>query len=92
MKGSAQAWIIFLIALFCIILVYNVFTVVMAPTAATVTGILNDTTPVAGFNSTATLTNIGTVWNYFPILLILGLIIWVFIASSRAEPVYESGY
>lgn len=93
-KGSGYVWIVFLILLFCIIQLYNIFTPVMSTTDQLIGTYMNETNVSSGLynQSLTTRQNIASVWTYWPLLFIFGLIIWAYISSSKREPDYYQTY
>ena len=82
MKGSAAAWLIGLIIIFVAIFVWIIFsyvnTVILFPFANTM--LANHS------NASQTLDIIENAWNYWPVLLIFGVIMAMFIAVLKKEP------
>jgi len=94
-KGSAYIYLVLLALIFCVILVYNVFSETLSIVEPEVKTFLNET--VNQTNSTvaaqalSTIDIVGTVWHYWPILFLLLLFVWAWVSSQRKEPYYE-GY
>jgi hypothetical protein len=88
MKGSAWAWMTFLIMFFIIVLVYNIWTYVLGVVEPPVQSYIGTTNSTIATNGLATLGLIDVAWKYWPIFLLVGLIIWVFASSARREGYY----
>ena len=89
---GAATWIVFLALLFTIWLVYEAFSPAVVGLSTNVEMLVNasdaGTNSVITQNSLSTLALIGTVWQYFPILLLFGLLLWAMLGSMKTEPQY----
>ena len=87
MKGSALVWVMVLIGIFVVSLMYILFSSVIythiAPTVyneLTVTNTTDTTQAIATYNL------IELVWSWWPLILIVGLIMIGFVSAQRREP------
>jgi len=91
-KGSAFAWLVILIAIFAIGLVYMIFTNVFVGMLIPYTEAYLSTvtypngTAVNITDATATINLIKLVWNAWPLIAIIGLIVVGFVMAQRREP------
>jgi len=87
MKGIALVWIYILIGIFIIGFMYLAFSYVYYDH---IKPILNDELVYNNTSDTTpaveTLDLIDTVWRYFPIILIFGLLLYGFVAAQKREP------
>jgi hypothetical protein len=85
MKGVAMTWIFILVSIFFIAIVYIIFSYVL----------YGDNIGIANMVSTDTINNTGAqqtintvniVWRWWPVPLIIGLILFGIVSSQRREP------
>lgn len=92
MKGVVYVYMVILLIMFVMIFLYIIFSYPLALTTSMIVPIINNTPDSAvKTNALEQITNIGLVWKYWPILLIVGIVLWGLIASQKKEPMYE-GY
>jgi hypothetical protein len=86
MKGSAICWLEILVAIFVISLMYLLFTQVIYVyiKPSVMTGI--NTSGANITNALQTFAIIDMVWQYFPLILIFGMLIVGVVYSMRREP------
>ena len=88
MSSGILAWLIVLSLIFVVLFLYPTFSTIVSSLDKQVRGIQevsNSTDATGALNINA------TIWQYWPFLLILGLLIWAFYASTKKEPVWR-GY
>lgn len=81
-------YMVIMLLLVVFIFLYNIFSYPIALTTQQITPLINATNSSVTADALNTIDIIGNVWKYWPILLILGLVIWGLIASQRQEPLY----
>ena len=85
-KGVVYTWIIILISIFIISIVWIIFSQVLVPEFFPTMG-----EQLAAYPQTMdTYTSIKNVWDYWPLILIGGLIFYGFARSQKKE--YDTGY
>ena len=83
------AWVVVLLLIFIFAFLYQVVSVPMIKLDSQVRNI----TDVSNSSSAvSTLDIINSVWQYWPIFLILVLVLWAFYVSTKKEPVWYGGY
>jgi len=80
MRGAFYTWMVILVSMFIIAIVYAI----MSP-------ILNDyffpmCSEVNNTNITSVCDTIQTSWNYFPLIVIFGLMLYGFVRAQKREP------
>jgi len=91
-RGGAYAFLVILIAIFVVGLVYVIFTrvfmEVLIPVAEQSIGAATYPNGTAVNNTDAlnTISLIKTIWNYWPLIAILGFIVVGFIMAQRRDP------
>lgn len=80
-------WVTILVGLFVVGMVYMLFSYVLYSDQVGLENIVNSST----WNNTQaqnTLTNINMAWRMWPLVFIVGLIMWGIVSSQRREPDY----
>ena len=85
MKGVAVVWIYILISLFVIAFVYIIFSVILYSDTYGVATLVNVST-VNNTQAQSTISTINTVWRWWPLPLMVGLILWGIVSSQKREP------
>jgi len=92
---AAYVWLVVLTLIFVVMLVYNVFTSPLSQveisTKEYINETLNQTNSTIAERAYSTINLAAIVWQYWPLLLIFGLLLWAYVATQRREPLYE-GY
>lgn len=79
-KGSVFAWVMVTVAVFCVAIIYMVMTQPIIQIQQATNATLNDSNYASTYNT------IILVWKYWPLILLLGLIIVGIIISIKREP------
>lgn len=79
-KASVWAWFMITIAVFVIAILYMILTKPIIAIQSATSDVLNDTDYASSYN------RVITVWKYWPIVMLLGLIILGIITSLKKEP------
>lgn len=88
MKGSAYAWIVVLLIIFVGSFLWIIFSEVLVPHVFP-----EAETQLSGYTeATSILDNIKSVWNNWPLILIIGIIIYGIVSSLKREPDTYYGY
>lgn len=85
MKGTVIVWLQVLFGIFIIGGVYIIFSYVLYSDVAGIANIVNTST-INSTQAQSTISIVSTVWRWWPLPLIVGLIIYGIVASQRREP------
>jgi len=89
-KGVVMVWLMILAGIFLIGMFYLIFTNVLyvhvSPVLRPEINALNETTAFNKTQALATYDLIHTIWRWWPLVLIFGLIFYGVVASQRREP------
>lgn len=85
MKGTVIVWLQVLFGIFIIGAVYIIFSYVLYSDVAGIANIVNTST-INSTQAQSTISIVSTVWRWWPLPLIVGLIIYGIVASQRREP------
>jgi len=88
-KGVAVVWIVILIAIFVTIQLYNIFSLVLAGEGGvfpTVKTFLNESNDTLAPKALQTIGYMETVWMYWPLIFIFGLLLWGIVSAQKKEP------
>lgn len=85
MKGTVIVWLQVLFGIFIIGAVYIIFSYVLYSDVAGIANIVNTST-INSTQAQSTISIVSTVWRWWPLPLIVGLVIYGIVASQRREP------
>ena len=92
-KGDGWVFLVGLISLFFVGLVYIVMTQPFYQINDAINNSMSNADPTILARSQDSFSRINTVWNWWPIIVILGIILWVILNMIRRQPYqyYEGG-
>lgn len=92
MKGVVYVYITIMVVIAVFIFLYMVLGYPMVTLTGGMVIPMINSAPNSTVKTSAltTIDIVSTVWKYWPIVLILGFVVWGLIASQRQEPLYSN--